>query len=88
VAHIEVSMLGKIFKTTFEPAKSAKVAIDKLDFTNLKSGAFEPTFGNSPFVFIGCPPNFIEAMNAVFRVSKVVKIIYNFACDFTVYNYY
>ena len=40
----------KMFKTTFDPAKSAKVAVPKSVFTILKSVAFEPTAGNSPFV--------------------------------------
>jgi hypothetical protein len=49
------------------PAKSAKVAIDKSVFTKLKLGAFEPTEGNSPVVFIGFPPNVIAAMVIFFN---------------------
>jgi hypothetical protein len=59
-------MLGNMFKTNLLPAKSAKVAIDKSPLTNLKSIAFEPTFGNSPLVFIGFPPNVIAAIFAIF----------------------
>ena len=62
VAHVPVSILGNIFKTTFEPAKSASVAILKSVLTNLKSGAFDPVFGNSPLVCIGFPPNVTVAI--------------------------
>jgi hypothetical protein len=62
VAQVPVSILGKIFKTNLLPSKSAKVAIDKSVFNKLKLGAFDPTFGNSPDVFIGFPPNVIVAI--------------------------
>ncbi|MNE95628.1 hypothetical protein D3C80_1937390 [compost metagenome] len=61
-AQVGVSTLGKIFKTTFFPAKSERETTPKSLFTNLNSGAFEPTFGNSPLVFTGFPPNVIDAI--------------------------
>jgi len=39
-----------MFNTTFEPAKSSKVAVPKSVFVKLKFEAFEPTAGYSPFV--------------------------------------
>jgi hypothetical protein len=65
-AHVGVSILGKIFKITLLPAKFAKLAIDKSFCTNLKSIALEPTFGNSPLVFIGFPPNVTTAIIDIF----------------------
>jgi hypothetical protein len=59
-------MLGKMFKTNLLPAKSPKEAMERSFFTNLKSASFVPTFGNSPEVCIGFPPNVIEAMLFVF----------------------
>ena len=39
-AQVPVSTLGKMFNTTFEPAKSANEAVPKSVLTNLKSVAF------------------------------------------------
>ena len=58
-AHVPVSTLGKIFKTNFLPAKSLNEATERSVLTNLKSAIFVPTFGNSPEVCIGFPPNVI-----------------------------
>jgi hypothetical protein len=43
VAQVPVSILGKIFKTNFLPAKSANVATDKSFLISLKSTNLLPT---------------------------------------------
>jgi hypothetical protein len=50
VAHVLVSMLGKIFSTILFPWKSPSETSFKSDFVSLKSGAALPMEGNSPEV--------------------------------------
>ncbi|MNF90996.1 hypothetical protein D3C84_735830 [compost metagenome] len=50
VAQVPVSILGKMFKTNFLPAKLLSEATDKSFCTNLKSASCDPTVGNSPEV--------------------------------------
>ena len=46
IAHVPVSIEGKIFNTTFFPASSDSVTSPKSAFTNVKSGADVPTSGS------------------------------------------
>jgi hypothetical protein len=50
VAQVPVSILGNIFNMILAPVKSASEAVPKSILIRLKSVAFEPTDGNSPFV--------------------------------------
>ena len=59
---MSVSKLGKIFKITLEPLKSFNFTFDKSDFINVNLGAFFPTLGNLPTVFIGFPFKVILAI--------------------------
>ena len=62
VAQTPVSTLGNMFKIRLEPEKSANDLEDKSAPDNVKSGAFDPTAGNSPMVFVGAPPKVIDAI--------------------------
>ncbi|MNY35142.1 hypothetical protein D3C86_1695280 [compost metagenome] len=75
-AQVPVSILGKIFNTNFFPAKSESETTPRSLFTNLKSGAFEPIFGNSPLVFTGFPPNVTVAIFLNFIRFKSMKNIF------------
>ena len=55
VAQTPVSTDGKIFSTSFLPAKSDNEVADKSVLTSSKDGAFEPTAGSSPIVSSGLP---------------------------------
>ena len=57
-----VSMLGKMLRTSFLPAKSASVTSARLPPTSVNAGADEPTAGSSPTVWIGLPRNVISAI--------------------------
>jgi hypothetical protein len=59
-------MLGKIFKTTRLPLKSAMLISFKPAPTNLKSGAVVPTAGKLPFVFTSDPLNVTVAIFVLF----------------------
>jgi hypothetical protein len=60
-------MLGKMFRTTFFPFSDESVTSERSPFTNLKSGALEPTAGRVPTVETG------EPWNAVFAILGVLK---------------
>ena len=71
VAQTPVSTLGKIFKIKLDPEKSCRDFTDKSVVDSLKSGAFDPTVGISPEVFVGVPPNVIEAIFFCFFVCQM-----------------
>ena len=54
VAHTPVSTLGKIFRSTFLPLKSAKATSFNSLVTQVKLAAVEPTSGRLPAVCAGC----------------------------------
>src|SRR5574343_55229 len=66
VAHVAVSIVGKMFKIKLAPLKSLKFVVDKSTFFKLKSGAISPTFGSSPFVLNGAPFNVTVAIIVVY----------------------
>jgi len=55
VAQVGVSMLGKMFSTSRWPLKSAGVAALRSVRVRLKAGAWLPTRGSSPAVWMGLP---------------------------------
>jgi hypothetical protein len=69
-AQTPVSMLGKIFKTTRLPLKSAMLISFKPAPTNLKSGAVVPTAGKLPFVFTSDPLNVTVAIFVLFFLNN------------------
>ena len=50
VAHVPVSIEGKMLRITRLPLRSARVTSPKSAFTNVKSGACCPTSGSEPTV--------------------------------------
>jgi hypothetical protein len=52
------------------PAKSFRLALDRSDLINEKSGACDPTSGRFPVVCISFPPSVIVAMGFVFNCSS------------------
>src|SRR5690606_24137095 len=77
-AQVPVSMLGKIFNTTFFPLKSCRLFSDKSPAVKLKSGAEDPTAGKSPFVCTAVPLNVILAMISNFKNTKDTDFYINF----------
>ena len=61
-AHTPVSILGNMLRTNLLPLKSDKDFSDKSAATSVKFFALSPTFGSSPSVLIGFPPNDIFAI--------------------------
>ncbi len=62
VAHVDVSMLGKIFRITFFSEKSPNVISFKSMAVSLKGIAEEPIFGKSPLVFTVTSLSFVCAI--------------------------
>src|SRR2546427_4412459 len=73
VAHTEVSRLGTMFRIFFFPLKSASETSFRSVPVSLKSGAFAPTAGNSPFVRIGVPLNVTCAMCSASTWNRRVR---------------
>ena len=57
VAHVGVSMLGKMFKITRLPRKSLFEISCSAPVVSVKAGAEAPFFGNLPLVDTGLPPS-------------------------------
>ena len=70
LAHTPVSMLGKMLIRTFLPLKSFNFIVERSVLTNLNFGAFLPTFGSFPMVFIGLP------FYVIFAISVWIKDSY------------
>src|SRR5207245_8777721 len=70
VAHTEVSRLGTMLRIFFFPLNSASETSFRSVLVSLKSGAFAPTAGSSPFVWMGVPLNVTWAMGLCLRVDS------------------
>jgi hypothetical protein len=89
-AHVPVSKLGKIFKRSFFPEKSEIDVLDRSFPINVKPGAFVPTLGKLPMVFIVVPFNVIVAIlilyfnefNVYYRIQKYIILMNNLLCNF------
>jgi hypothetical protein len=57
VAHVGVSMLGKMFKITRLPRKSLFEISCSVPVVSVNAGAAAPFFGNLPLVETGLPPS-------------------------------
>src|SRR3990172_1270951 len=64
VAQTEVSRLGTMLSTFFLPWNVASEVFLRSPSTSLKSGAFEPTGGRSPIVWMGVPLSVTVAMSS------------------------
>lgn len=81
VAHVGVSMLGKMFKITRLPRKSLFEISCSAPVVSVNEGAAAPFFGNLPLVETGLPPSvtFEPPLLAVFLTA------FFFATFFTVF---
>jgi hypothetical protein len=93
VAHVGVSMLGKMFKITRLPRKSLFEISCSAPVVSVNEGAAAPFFGNLPLVETGLPPSvtFEPPLLAVFLTTFFVAFLavfltaFFFATFFTVF---
>lgn len=81
-AQVPVSILGKIFRTSFFPAKSAAVLSDRSPAVSLKPGSFDPTAGNLPIVLNDVPLSVtVDIMVSPIKSIKLIKLGRTFKFD-------
>jgi hypothetical protein len=84
VAHVGVSMLGKMFKITRLPRKSLFEISCSVPVVSVNDGAAAPFFGNLPLVDTGLPPSvtFEPPLLAVFFTTFLTNFFAAFFVAF------